>query len=127
MSPVFTIRFRNRLMFPIHNESGKVIAFGGRALGADDQPKYLNSPETKIYKKTFVLYNLHRAKAQARKLDRMILVEGYMDAVGIYQAGHPECGRQLRHLAHKRTSPLHQEAGCTHGRRRRSCSGKLRP
>jgi DNA primase len=83
----FYDRFRNRLIFPIHNESGKVIAFGGRALGADDQPKYLNSPETKIYRKTFVLYNLHRAKAQARKLDRMILVEGYMDAIGIYQAG----------------------------------------
>ena len=83
----FYDRFRNRLMFPIHNESGKVIAFGGRALGPDDQPKYLNSPETKIYRKTFVLYNLHRAKAQARKLDRMILVEGYMDVIGIYQAG----------------------------------------
>jgi len=83
----FYDRFRNRLIFPIHNESGKVIAFGGRALGQDDQPKYLNSPETKIYRKTFVLYNLHRAKAQARKLDRMILVEGYMDVIGIYQAG----------------------------------------
>src|ERR1700736_483707 len=50
--------FRGRLMFPIHNESGKVIAFGGRALKAGDEPKYLNSPETEIYKKTFVLYNL---------------------------------------------------------------------
>ena len=55
-------RFRNRLMFPIHNESGKIIAFGGRALSADDEPKYLNSPETPIYKKSHVLYNLHRAK-----------------------------------------------------------------
>jgi DNA primase len=83
----FFDRFRNRLMFPIHNESGKVIGFGGRALAEDDQPKYLNSPETKLYKKSLVLYNIHRAKAQARKLDRMILVEGYMDAIGISQAG----------------------------------------
>ncbi len=83
----FFDRFRGRLMFPIHNESGKVIAFGGRALRPNDEPKYLNSPETKIYKKSAVLYNLHRAKVDARKHDRMILVEGYMDVIGIYSAG----------------------------------------
>ena len=65
-------RFRNRLMFPIHNESGKIIAFGGRALSPDDEPKYLNSPETPIYKKSHVLYNLHRAKEAVRKDDRVI-------------------------------------------------------
>ena len=54
-------------MFPIHNETGKVIGFGGRALAADDEPKYLNSPETPIYKKSYVLYNLHRAKDGIRK------------------------------------------------------------
>ena len=54
--------FRGRLMFPIHNESGKVIAFGGRAMRDEDQPKYLNSPETPIYRKSSVLYNLHRAR-----------------------------------------------------------------
>ena len=80
-------RFRGRLMFPIHSESGKVIAFGGRALRPNDDPKYLNSPETKIYKKSTVLYNLHRAKIDARKHDRMILVEGYMDVIGVYSAG----------------------------------------
>ena len=80
-------RFRNRLMFPIHNESGKIIGFGGRALSADDQPKYLNSPETPIYKKSHVLYNLHRAKEAIRKEDRVILVEGYMDAIGVSAAG----------------------------------------
>jgi DNA primase len=80
-------RFRGRLMFPIHNESGKIIAFGGRALLPDDEPKYLNSPETRIYKKSTVLYNLHRAKIKARKQDRMILVEGYMDVIGVYSAG----------------------------------------
>ena len=83
----FYDRFRNRLMFPIHNESGKVIGFGGRALAADDTPKYLNSPETVIYKKSYVLYNLHRAKETIRKQDRVILVEGYMDAIGVTAAG----------------------------------------
>ncbi len=83
----FYDRFRGRLMFPIHNESGKLIAFGGRALRTGDEPKYLNSPETKIYKKSTVLYNLHRAKVDARKNDRMILVEGYMDVIGVYSAG----------------------------------------
>jgi len=80
-------RFRNRLMFPIHNERGQAIAFGGRALDAGDEPKYLNSPETPIYKKSHVLYNLHRAKEAIRKEDRIILVEGYMDAIGVTAAG----------------------------------------
>ena len=91
--------FRGRLMFPIHNESGKVIAFGGRALGADDQPKYLNSPETPIYKKTATLYNLHRARDGMRKSNRAVLVEGYMDVIGVYAAGVGEvvasCGTAL--------------------------------
>ena len=91
--------FRGRLMFPIHNESGKVIAFGGRALGADDQPKYLNSPETPIYRKTSVLYNLHRARDGMRKSNRAVLVEGYMDVIGVYTAGVKEvvasCGTAL--------------------------------
>jgi len=92
-------RFRNRLMFPIHNESGKIIGFGGRALADDDQPKYLNSPETPIYKKSHVLYNLHRAKDAIRKEDRVILVEGYMDAIGVSAAGFAfvvaSCGTAL--------------------------------
>lgn len=97
-------RFRGRLMFPIHNESGKVIAFGGRALRTGDEPKYLNSPSPDdggagVYKKSEVLYNLHRAKIDARKNDRMILVEGYMDVIGVYSAGIREvvasCGTAL--------------------------------
>ena len=95
----FYDRFRNRLMFPIHNEAGKIIAFGGRALSADDEPKYLNSPETPIYKKSTVLYNLHRAKEAIRKEDRVILVEGYMDAIGVTAAGFTpvvaSCGTSL--------------------------------
>ena len=95
----FYDKFRNRLMFPIHNERGQIIAFGGRALAADDQPKYLNSPETPIYRKREVLYNLHRAKDAVRKQDRVILVEGYMDAIGVSAAGFApvvaSCGTAL--------------------------------
>jgi DNA primase len=83
-------RFRARLMFPIHNEAGKIIGFGGRALRPDDNPKYMNSPGTPLYNKSTVLYNLHRAKIEARKNSRMILVEGYMDVIGIYAAGIKE-------------------------------------
>ncbi len=92
-------RFRGRLMFPIHDGSGKVIAFGARALRPEEKVKYINSPETKLYTKSSVLYNMHRAKIAARKNDRMILVEGYMDAIGIYSAGLQEviaiCGTAL--------------------------------
>ena len=91
--------FRGRLMFPIHNESGNVIAFGGRAMREDDQPKYLNSPETPIYRKTSVLYNLHRARNGMRRSNRVVLVEGYMDVIGVYSAGLKEvvasCGTAL--------------------------------
>jgi len=86
-------------MFPIHNESGKIIGFGGRALAADDQPKYLNSPETPIYRKSYVLYNLNRAKEGIRKEDRVILVEGYMDANRRRRGGLPRRGGELRHVA----------------------------
>jgi DNA primase len=91
--------FRGRLMFPIHNESGKVIAFGGRAMRGEDQPKYLNSSETPIYKKTSVLYNLHRARETMRRSNRTVLVEGYMDVIGVYSAGVKDvvasCGTSL--------------------------------
>ncbi|HEX5229050.1 MAG TPA: DNA primase, partial [Bryobacteraceae bacterium] len=83
----FFDRFRGRLMFPIHNESGKVIGFGGRALKAGEEPKYLNSPETALYRKSYVLYNLHRAKDAVRRSDYAVLVEGYMDVIGVYSAG----------------------------------------
>ena len=73
-------------MFPIANESGKVIAFGGRAMG-DDMPKYLNSPETPIYTKSTVLYHLDRAKEALRQSDFAVLVEGYMDAIAVARAG----------------------------------------
>ena len=79
-------RFRRRVMFPIANESGKIVAFGGRALG-DDLPKYLNSPETPIYSKSNILYHLDRAKESLRQRDFAVLVEGYMDAIAVALAG----------------------------------------
>ena len=83
----FFDRFRGRLMFPIHNESGKIVAFAGRALEAGDEPKYLNSPETPIYRKSALLYNLHRAREAIRKQEQAVLVEGYMDVIGLWRAG----------------------------------------
>jgi DNA primase len=79
-------RFRRRITFPIANESGKIVAFGCRALG-DDQPKYLNSPETPVYSKSNVLYHMDGAKEAIRRQDFAILVEGYMDAIAVARAG----------------------------------------
>jgi DNA primase len=80
-------RFRNRLMIPICRDSGAVIAFGGRALEADQQPKYLNSPETPIYSKSRTLYGLNLSKAAIRQGGFAVLVEGYFDFAQLYQAG----------------------------------------
>ena len=92
-------RFRGRLMFPIHNESGKIIGFAGRAMEAGEEPKYMNSPATKLYDKSRTLYNLHRARQAARTVDRVVLVEGYMDVIGAWAAGVKEvvatCGTAL--------------------------------
>jgi DNA primase len=95
----FVDRFRGRLMFPIHNEMGKIIGFAGRALAGDQQPKYLNSPETELYHKSHVLYSLHRARKPIRDLGHAILVEGYMDVIGLWGGGVGEavasCGTAL--------------------------------
>ena len=82
-------KFRNRVMFPIANESGRVIAFTGRTLANDEKsgPKYLNSPETAIYSKSRVLFNLHQAKEAIRALNYVILVEGQMDCISVFSAG----------------------------------------
>jgi DNA primase len=82
-------KFRNRVMFPIANEQGKVIGFTGRTLSTDEKagPKYLNSPETPIYSKSRVLFNLDHAKEAIRKLEYAILVEGQMDCISVYAAG----------------------------------------
>jgi len=80
-------RFRNRLMIPIHRESGPVIAFGGRALEKDQVPKYLNSPETPLYTKGRVLYGLHLTKTAIRQKHFAVLVEGYFDLAQLWQGG----------------------------------------
>ena len=80
-------RFRNRLMIPICRDTGAVIAFGGRALEADQQPKYLNSPETPIYSKGRTLYGLNLSKAAIRQGGFAVLVEGYFDFAQVFQAG----------------------------------------
>jgi len=82
-------KFRNRVMFPITSETGRVIAFTGRTLSNDEKagPKYLNSPETAIYFKSRVLFNLDQAKEAIRKLDYAVLVEGQMDCISVYAAG----------------------------------------
>ena len=80
-------RFRRRLIFPIWNERGKTIAFGGRALTPDAQPKYLNSAESPLYSKSYVLYALHLAREAAQKAGRMVVVEGYFDCLSLHQAG----------------------------------------
>ena len=80
----FTDKFRNRVMFPIHNRRGQVIGFGGRVLD-DRQPKYLNSPETPLFHKGRELYGLWQARQANRKLSKVIVVEGYMDVVALAQ------------------------------------------
>lgn len=78
--------FRGRLMFPIHDIRGRVIGFGARAFG-DDQPKYLNSPETPVFHKARELYGLHEARQASRRIDELVLVEGYTDILTLHQAG----------------------------------------
>lgn len=82
-------RFRGRITFPVHDVSGRAVGFGARVLpgGREEGPKYLNSPETPIYRKGEVLYNLHRAKAAAARAGEIVLVEGYTDVVALAQAG----------------------------------------
>ena len=80
-------RFRGRLMFPIHNFKGQVIAFGGRSIDEDNQPKYLNSPETPLFSKSKELYGLFHARKYSRSVEHIIVVEGYMDVVSLHQHG----------------------------------------
>ncbi|MFM9943442.1 MAG: DNA primase [Hyphomicrobiaceae bacterium] len=83
-------RFRNRVMFPIADAKGRLIAFGGRALEADVPAKYLNSPETPLFHKGAVLFNAHRARPLAYDKDRVVAVEGYMDVIALAEAGFGE-------------------------------------
>ncbi len=80
-------KFRNRIMFPIHDRRGRVIGFGGRALENDDGPKYLNSPETEVFHKGRELYGLYLARQRVGRLDSILVVEGYTDVVALAQSG----------------------------------------
>jgi DNA primase len=86
--PIPYDRFRDRVIFPIQNSRGQVIAFGGRALAKDAQAKYLNSPETPLFHKGAQLYNMNRARTAAHTSDKLIVVEGYIDAITLAQAGY---------------------------------------
>ena len=88
--PVPYDRFRNRVMFPITDFKGRVIAFGGRALDADAPAKYLNSPETPLFHKGAVLFNAHRARGPAHDKSQIVVVEGYMDVIALAEAGFPQ-------------------------------------
>jgi DNA primase len=88
--PVSYDRFRHRVMFPICDSKGRTIAFGGRALDPDAPAKYLNSPETPLFHKGAVLFNAHNARSPAHDKGRIVVVEGYMDAIAMALAGFPE-------------------------------------
>jgi DNA primase len=91
-------RFRKRIIFPIRNEAGKIVAFGGRIMG-EGQPKYLNSPETPVYSKSRILYGFSQARRSIQERKNAILVEGYMDCIALHQAGISQavasCGTSL--------------------------------
>ncbi|HEX3302757.1 MAG TPA: DNA primase [Thermomicrobiales bacterium] len=80
-------RFRNRLMFPIRDRDGNVVGFGGRAFG-DEQPKYLNTPQTELFDKSHLLYGLDLARDEIRRQDKAVVVEGYMDVIAAHQFGY---------------------------------------
>lgn len=80
-------RYRNRIMFPIHDRHGRIIGFGGRVLDPNQKPKYLNSPETVLFQKSRELYGLHQILSQQKSADSIIIVEGYMDVIALAQHG----------------------------------------
>jgi DNA primase len=98
-------KFRDRVMFPIHDRRGRVIAFGGRVLEKDDGPKYLNSPETALFHKGRELYGLWQVRQAHTKIPRLIVVEGYMDVVALFQYGVTEAVATLGTA----TTPDHAE------------------
>lgn len=95
----FYDRFRNRLIIPIHDERGRVVGFGGRALSDEDKPKYLNSPETQVYVKNRILYGLHQARESIRQSKFAVVMEGYFDVISAHWGGVPQavgsCGTAL--------------------------------
>ncbi len=88
-------RFRNRLMIPIRDERGRVVGFGGRILDPEDNPKYLNSPQTPVFDKSQILFGLDTGKRAIRDTETVVIVEGYMDAIQAYQAGYANVVAQM--------------------------------
>lgn len=115
-------RFRNRLMFPIRDSRGRMAGFGARALAPDDTPKYLNSPQTALFDKGSLLYGLAAARKAIRSEDEAVIVEGYMDVIGLHQAGYENAVspmgtalteqqlRQLKRLTHRIVLALDADA-----------------
>ena len=127
-------KFRGRIMFPIADAQGRVIAFGGRTLAKDAGPKYLNSPETPLFKKGENLYNYHLARKTAHTAKRVIVAEGYMDVIALYQAGFQEAvaplgtavtASQLQLLWRLADEPLLCFDGDTAGQRAMNRAGEL--
>lgn len=83
----FFDRFQGRVIFPIHNHQGKIVGYGGRSIEDHVEPKYLNSPESKLFQKGKLLYNFHKARRYFQKLNQVVLFEGYADVIKAYQAG----------------------------------------
>lgn len=88
-------RFRNRLMIPIRDERGRVVGFGGRVLNPEDNPKYMNSPQTPVFDKSHLLFGLDTGKSAIRNSETVVIVEGYMDAIQAYQAGYQNVVAQM--------------------------------
>jgi DNA primase len=84
-------RFRNRIMFPIRNSTGNIIGFGGRIFNQQDGAKYLNSPETKLFHKSYELYGLYESKKNINQEDKVLIVEGYTDVIGLHNSGIKNC------------------------------------
>ena len=122
--------FRARVLFPIFNEAGEAVAFGGRILpGSTDPAKYKNSPETAIYRKSKTLYGLSWAKSDIVKADQVVVCEGYTDVIGFHQAGVPDRRRDVRHGADRGPRPAAQalrQPGRPGLRRRRRRAGRGR-
>ena len=128
-------RFRGRLMFPIRDPRGRVIAFGGRILG-DGEPKYLNSPDTPLFDKGRTLYNIDRAGPASRTARRLIVVEGYMDVIALDRAGIAEAvapngtavtERQLERMWRLDPSPILCFDGDSAGRKAAIRAATARP
>ena len=117
-------RFRGRLVWPIRDTSGDVVGFGARKLYDDDEgPKYLNTPETPLYKKSQVLYGIDLARKDIAKRKQAVIVEGYTDVMAAHLSGVDDRGRHLRHVV--RLRPHQRAAPPAHGRRRLHRRGRV--